>query len=136
MFKSIEKLLTTIISAGSNYYFISNRNDPIRQYCQTEFKDEWKRLSNNDPDFAQAQHDFIQGSHHNPAVRKIKQSTGIDVCDGSWSNGVQDAVWSTSVQHGSGGANTIVQRALTRTGKTASTVTDQELISAINEKIV
>ena len=42
MFKSIEKLLTTIISAGSNYYFISNRNDPIRQYCQTEFKNEWK----------------------------------------------------------------------------------------------
>ena len=34
-------------------------------------------------------------------------------------------------QHGSGGANTIVQRALARTGKTASTVTDQELISAI-----
>ena len=97
----------------------------------SQFQNEWKRLANNDPDFAQAQHDFIQGSHHNPAVRKIKQSTGIDVCDGSWSNGVQDAVWSTAVQHGSGGANTIVQRALARTGKTASNVTDQELISAI-----
>jgi len=97
----------------------------------SQFQNEWKRLANNDPDFGQAQHDFIQGSHHNPAVRKIKQSTGIDVCDGSWSNGVQDAVWSTAVQHGSGGANTIVQRALARTGKTASNVTDQELISAI-----
>ena len=42
MFKAIETLLTNIISAGSNYYFISNRNAPIRQYCQTEFKDEWK----------------------------------------------------------------------------------------------
>ena len=35
------------------------------------------------------------------------------------------------MQHGSGGANTIFKRALARTGKTASTVTDQELISAI-----
>ena len=97
----------------------------------TQFKNEWKRLSNNDPDFAQAQHDFIQGSHHNPAVRKIKQSTGIDICDGSRSNGLQDAVWSTAVQHGSGGANTIFKRALARTGKSAEDVTDQELISAI-----
>ena len=42
MFKSIELLLSTIIKAGSSYYFISNRNDPIRQYCQTEFKENWK----------------------------------------------------------------------------------------------
>jgi len=42
MFKSIEKMLTTIITAGNNYMFISNSNDPIRQYCQTEFKDNWK----------------------------------------------------------------------------------------------
>ena len=97
----------------------------------TNFQNEWKRLANNEPDFVQAQHDFIQQTHHNPVVRKFKEATGIDVCDGSWSNGVQDAVWSTAVQHGSGGANTIVQRALARTGKTASNVTDQELISAI-----
>ena len=43
LFKAIELLLTNIISAGSNYYFISSRNDPIRQYCQTEYKKDWKR---------------------------------------------------------------------------------------------
>ena len=43
MFKAIELLLTNIISAGSNYYFISSRNEPIRQYCQTEYKKDWKR---------------------------------------------------------------------------------------------
>ena len=43
MFKAIEQLLTTIISAGSSYHFISSRHDPIRQYCQTEFKEDWKR---------------------------------------------------------------------------------------------
>ena len=99
----------------------------------TEFKNEWKNLA-RDPDFAQAQHDFIQRSHHDPAVTKIKNSTGIDVCDGTWSNGVQDAVWSTAVQHGTGGANKIVQRALARTGKTAETVTDTELINAIYDE--
>jgi len=99
----------------------------------TEFKNEWKNLA-RDPDFAQAQHDFIQRSHHDPAVTKIKNSTGIDVCDGTWSNGVQDAVWSTAVQHGTGGANRILQRALARTGKTAETVTDTELINAIYDE--
>ena len=42
MFKSIELLLSTIIKAGTSYMFISNAHDPIRQYCQTEFKDNWK----------------------------------------------------------------------------------------------
>ena len=101
------------------------------------FQNEWKRLANNEPDFVQAQHDFIQQTHHNPVVRKFKEATGIDVCDGSWSNGVQDAVWSTAVQHGPGrpdgsnGAPLILKRALARTGKTAETVTDEELIRAI-----
>lgn len=101
------------------------------------FQNEWKRLANNEPDFVQAQHDWVQSTHHNPVVRKFKEATGIDVCDGSWSNGVQDAVWSTAVQHGPGkadgsnGAPLILKRALARTGKTAETVTDAELIEAI-----
>ncbi len=96
-----------------------------------QFQGAWKNLASNNSNFKQAQHDFIQRTHHDPAVSKIKKSTGIDICDKSWSNGVQDAVWSTSVQHGAGGANTIFQRALARTGKTANTVTDAELINAI-----
>ncbi len=98
------------------------------------FKGTWKNLAANNADFAQAQHDFIQRTHHDPAVSKIKASTGIDICDRSWSNGLQDAVWSTAVQHGSGGANKIFKRALARTGKTADTVTDQELINAIYDE--
>ena len=31
-------LLNTVI----NYLFIANSNDPIRQYCQTEYKKNWK----------------------------------------------------------------------------------------------
>jgi hypothetical protein len=31
-----------IIETAINYLFISHANDPIRQYCQTEFKKDWK----------------------------------------------------------------------------------------------
>ena len=55
----------------------------------------------------------------------------MDICDGSWSDGVQDAVFSTAVQHGGSdidwvmkenggkwnGAPKVLQGALERTGK-------------------
>ena len=31
-----------IFETAINYLFISHHNDPIRQYCQTEFKENWK----------------------------------------------------------------------------------------------
>ena len=35
--------MVAIINAFINYLSISNSNDPIKRYCQTEFKKEWKR---------------------------------------------------------------------------------------------
>ena len=32
----------SVIQAAIDYLSISYNNDPIRQYCQTEFKDNWK----------------------------------------------------------------------------------------------
>ena len=84
--------------------------------------------------FAQAQHDWTQRTHYDPAVNAIKESTGIDFCDGFHSAGVQDAIWSTAVQHGVDGANSIFKKALERTGKTKDTVTDEELINAIYDE--
>ena len=31
-----------IIKSAFHYLFLSNVNDPIRQYCKTEFKKDWK----------------------------------------------------------------------------------------------
>ena len=31
-----------VLEAAITYLFIANHNDPIRQYCQTEFKKDWK----------------------------------------------------------------------------------------------
>jgi hypothetical protein len=91
------------------------------------FIDKWKQLS-LDKEFAQAQHNFIQATHYDLAVGKIKTITGIDLCDGTHSAGIQDAVWSAAVQHGPTGGARIFQRALEKTGKSADTVTDVELI--------
>ena len=84
--------------------------------------------------FAQAQHDWTQRKYYDSAVNSIKESTGIDFCDGFHSAGVQDAIWSTAVQHGPDGASTIFKKALERTGKTKDTVTDEELINAIYDE--
>ena len=58
--------------------------------------------------FKQAQHDFIQRTHHDPAVRAIAKDTGINVCDGTHSNGLQDTL-GTGVQFGAGGARKIFE---------------------------
>ena len=35
--------MVAIINALIDYLFISYSNDPIKQYCQTEYKKDWKR---------------------------------------------------------------------------------------------
>ena len=99
------------------------------------FKNKWKEYATSTQDgdrFKQAQHDFIQRTHHDIAVRKFNEATGINICDGTHSNGIEDAFWSTAVQHGPG--TSVFKRAFERTGKTATTVTDADLISAIYDE--
>ena len=104
----------------------------------TLFERTWKEMAYDNPSdgssFAQAQHDFIQATHYDVAVKELKAATGIDPCARNRSNGLQDAIWSTSVQHGPHAVTGIVKNALARTGKTAETVTDAELISAIYDE--
>ena len=116
------------------------------------FGNTWRRLA-KDTAFQQAQKDFIRESHYDAAVRQVKKATGIDVCDPQqgMSVGVQEALYSTAVQHGPGiykdkngklvnnGATGIFQKALKRTGKWNETTqeysgTQQELIDAIYDE--
>ena len=99
------------------------------------FKNKWKEYATSTQDgdrFKQAQHDFIQRTHYDISVKKFIDATGIDICDGTHSDGIQDAFWSTAVQHGPG--TSVFKRAFERTGKTATTVTDAELISEIYDE--
>ena len=90
------------------------------------FESAWKRIMSN-PAAAETQHEFIQSTHYDPAATKIANSTGVNLS--TRSKTLNDVVWSTAVQHGSGGANRIFQRALERTGSTNPS--DEALINAV-----
>lgn len=81
----------------------------------------WKELKSN-PEFLPSQHDFIQATHFDKLVAKIKKETGIDICDGTHCYGLQDAIWSISVQHGPG--SSIPRKGIERAG--GVTVVNQE----------
>ena len=94
----------------------------------TAFKDKWKSLT-SDPDFKTSQHNFIQATHHDKLVAKVKAATGVDLCDGTHCNGLQDAAWSISVQHGPG--SSIVTKGITAAKSANPSATDVDFINAI-----
>jgi hypothetical protein len=91
----------------------------------TTFDAAWKSIAAKQPEkFEQLQHDFIQNSHFAPAVSKVEKAIGLNVSDRS--TALQDVLWSTAVQHGSGGAATVFKNAGITSG-----MTDQEIILRI-----
>ena len=103
----------------------------------SSFRNKWVELATNETTatrFQKAQHDYIQRKYHDVAVRKIKGSTGIDICDGTHSNGLQDTIWSTAVQYGAGGCHSIVKEAVRNLkGRGKTEPTDEELINEIHD---
>lgn len=94
----------------------------------TDFAKTWVSLSKTHPDFKSSQHQFIRVTHYDLLSKKIKNSTGIDIDDGTHCAGLQDAVWSIAVQHGPGSSIPI-------TGiKAASGKTDADYINAIYDE--
>lgn len=103
-----------------------------------EFDEQWKALAENDPAFAQAQHDYIKRTHYDKAAESLK-GAGIDLAGRG--KAVQDMLWSTSVQFGAGnaakgkGGAGIVAKALG--GRDAASMSDAEIIEAVqNYKLV
>ena len=73
--------------------------------------DLWKQIAEADPGgFEKLQHDFIQGSHYDPAAKMILENTGIDI--NSLPAPVREVLWSTSVQHGPTGASRLISKAI------------------------
>ncbi|WP_319759081.1 hypothetical protein [Maridesulfovibrio sp.] len=80
--------------------------------------DIWKQLADSDPKgFEKLQHDFIQGSHYDPAVKMILEKTGIDI--NSMPAPVREVLWSTSVQHGPTGASRLISKAIEKLASNA-----------------
>ncbi|MEN5059511.1 LysM peptidoglycan-binding domain-containing protein [Luteimonas sp. TWI1416] len=63
------------------------------------FSATWREIAAREPAaFADAQHAYIQRTHYDVQTEHVRTNTGLDVSDRSAA--VQDAVWSTAVQHG------------------------------------
>jgi hypothetical protein len=78
----------------------------------------WRAIAAEDPDrFTGLQHAFIEATHYRPAERRIEES-GLRVAERS--EALREALWSTAVQHGPGGAARIFRTALSRLGDGAA----------------
>ena len=101
------------------------------------FIDKWTQISTFQPDlFKKAQHNYIQITHYEDSVQRIKNTFGLDADDGTHIQGLQDAIWSASVQHGPG--TNVFKNGFKSLGvpdtKTISEVTDSEIISAFYDE--
>ena len=63
------------------------------------YTSKWKAIAQKDPQgFEKQQHAYIAKTHYQPQVAKIKSLTGVNVA--SLSPALQEAIWSTAIQHG------------------------------------
>ncbi|NLI81071.1 MAG: chitosanase [Deltaproteobacteria bacterium] len=91
---------------------------------------EWKRIAAEDPEgFSRVQHDFIEETHFTPALKEIRERTGVDVTQHS--RVLSEVLWSTAVQHGPAGAARIFCKAIDRGRYDGSSVTASELIGDV-----
>ncbi|CCO24977.1 hypothetical protein [Maridesulfovibrio hydrothermalis] len=80
--------------------------------------DLWKSIASKDPEgFEKLQHDFIQGTHYDPAAKMILEQTGVDI--NSLPKPIREVLWSTSVQHGPTGASRLIARAMDKLASNA-----------------
>ena len=94
------------------------------------FREVWEKAAiDNRSGFEDSQAGYISTSNFRPAFHNIQKKTGIDISEKG--SAVQDAIWSTSTQYGPGLTGSIVRDAVK--GKDLSTLTDAELIDAIQE---
>ncbi|MDK8193780.1 hypothetical protein QP794_27230 [Paenibacillus sp. UMB7766-LJ446] len=73
------------------------------------FDNAWKQVAATNKNFGQYQHDYAKKVFYDPVAKSVLKSTGLDV--NKRSPAVQAALWSTSVQHGAGGAAKVVKNA-------------------------
>ncbi|MDL2307864.1 hypothetical protein LJC48_07605 [Desulfovibrio sp. OttesenSCG-928-C06] len=82
---------------------------------QGKMPDEWRAIAAEQPErFAELQQAFIGKSHYTPAVERINARTGLEAAE--LSPAMREAVFSTAVQHGAGGAGRIISRAVESVG--------------------
>ena len=98
-----------------------------------QFSAVWKQLAQTNPtEFQNAQHDYIKRTHFDPLVAKILREDGLNIM--TRSHAVQDAIWSTSVQHGPGSGIPHTALAAVRVGPEDPDFDRQFLTAIYNER--
>lgn len=69
----------------------------------------WKQLASQGDRFAISQHNFIKSTHYDPVVNRAKKELGVNFDQAH--PAIQDVIWSLGVQHGTGGAMSILKNA-------------------------
>ena len=97
------------------------------------YKAAWQQVMSTQAG-AEAQHEYAVIAYFVPGNRLIKNRTGLDTTQRSVT--LQNVVWSTSIQHGPGGARNIFERALASIGYppnalSATAPTDAALVRAV-----
>lgn len=105
----------TSASGGTVGRFVSQPDFPWRSHFldltpgSEEFSRQWREIARTQPiEFQASQHAYIQRTHYDPLVAKIRRGSGLDIDKRSFA--LRNVIWSTAVQHGPGTA--IVHRAL------------------------
>lgn len=99
---------------------------------------EWAKIAGEAPArFEQLQTEFIKKDHYQPAREKILLQTGVDI--DSAKPAVREALFSTAVQHGAGGAARIFNAAIDKFLKRPGAATgvknfEQALVSEVYTK--
>jgi murein DD-endopeptidase MepM/ murein hydrolase activator NlpD len=120
---------------GTVKRFVTQSDFPWRNEFQNlvpgtaGFTARWKEIAKNEPGkFQDEQHEFIKRTHFDLLVAKVQNEDHFDITKRS--HAVQDAVWSTAVQHG--GNTPIIHRALANVNASPTDANfDRLLISAI-----
>ena len=76
--------------------------------------------------FEADQHDYIKKSHYDPVANDFKKMSGMENLDDM--PGLQNAIWSQSVQHGRKGNKSIIKGALQNVDENA---TEEDYINAL-----
>ncbi len=131
---------------GASYgaYQLSSKSGTLQRYLKhsgydkhfeglragtSEFNKKWKELAANDENFGNSQHEFIKATHYDPTLARLNKS-GIDLSKRG--KAVQEAIFSTSVQYGTGKAHKLVRDSLK--GKDLSTLSDADIVAAIQDR--
>ncbi len=122
----------------------ASSNSPVQQFVNSSkwksdfqglvpgtsaYSNKWKEIAAKEPQaFEEAQYQYFKGEYFNKGSNNIR-AAGLDLTGRG--PAVQEAIWSTSIQYGTGGARKVFVRALN--GKDIGKMSDAEIVAAIQD---